>query len=472
MAPRAVLLTLAYWFGSSACHAADSPADLIRQAIAAAGGQDRADRAGRSYVRVEGTFCQGGANAPFEARLWRDGPERSRLEMGVRFPSGEDHTTLVTSGGAAWAQVAGQSAGFVADTKLAVELNSRYCAWVTGLAPLTSDKSFVLTSLGEATVRDRKADGVGVRRDGRPEVRLWFDRDTRLLVKTEMRTDGGPAQEDYLGEYKDFAGLKRATTRTSYRGGEKGLEARVVEFRALDRVDDTLFATPGSDTPDPRGVVRRHLAAAGGADRLRRLSCEYYRQSVKRFDSGGTIEAENEFWSDYRDAIRDETLADTPQGRVRRTVVYSGGGGWWRVNNDPVQPLPPDAVADWRSRLVSAWTLEVSPLLDDPAASLAPLGRGDVGGRPAVGVRVTRPGWPGVALWFDVESGLLAKRVETGPDGRPFEKYMTDYTERDGVKRPTRVRVEHAGRLNAEVLIRDHRHYERLDPALLARPSE
>jgi broad specificity phosphatase PhoE len=59
---------------------------------------------------------------------------------------------------------------------------------VSRLLPLLEDKKFELTSLPEATVLGKPAVGVNVRAKGKPDVKLYFDKQSSLLVKTEYRT--------------------------------------------------------------------------------------------------------------------------------------------------------------------------------------------------------------------------------------------------------------------------------------------
>ena len=70
---------------------------------------------------------------------------------------------------------------------LAEARNSAHVNRVTNLVPLLRDKTFTLKSLGASKVEGRAAVGVQVLSVGHPDVMLYFDADTGLLLKSEYR---------------------------------------------------------------------------------------------------------------------------------------------------------------------------------------------------------------------------------------------------------------------------------------------
>jgi hypothetical protein len=75
-----------------------------------------------------------------------------------------------------------------------------------------------------------------------------------------------------------------------------------------------------------------------------------------------------------------------------------------------------------------------------------------VNGRPATAIRASRAGFPDVTLYFDQETGLLAKSEMTGTDtaggpGRKVELLLSDYKTFDGVKMAARTKTYHDGKL-------------------------
>jgi hypothetical protein len=116
------------------------------------------------------------------------------------------------------------------------------------LVPLLRDRGFDLAPLGEIKVNDRPALGVRVTARGKPELRLFFDKELGLLVKTESFLDDGAGKlvrhEEYLGDYKDFNGCKRFYKIAAYKEGKKVMEAEVVDVKYFEHIDSGEFSKP------------------------------------------------------------------------------------------------------------------------------------------------------------------------------------------------------------------------------------
>ncbi len=119
---------------------------------------------------------------------------------------------------------------------------------VMRLAPLLSDKRFRLTLQADEKVGDRAAAVVLVSALGRKDVRLFFDRTSSLLIKTEHVVGEGAGkelkQEVFYGDYRDVGGYVRPLKMAAYRDGKKILDAELTDIRYLDRVEDDFFEGP------------------------------------------------------------------------------------------------------------------------------------------------------------------------------------------------------------------------------------
>jgi hypothetical protein len=116
------------------------------------------------------------------------------------------------------------------------------------LVPLLMDKAYTLEPLGEVTIDGQAALGVKATAKGRREVRLFFNKETGLLAKTEHATDDGAGkeilQEETYSNFEDVQGYRRPMKLSAYRNGKKVMEAEVIEVKYLDKVDDAEFAKP------------------------------------------------------------------------------------------------------------------------------------------------------------------------------------------------------------------------------------
>ena len=60
--------------------------------------------------------------------------------------------------------------------------------WLSTLLPFVKQTRFALATLPDAVVDGRPAAAVKVTHPGRPEVKLYFDKQNRFLVKIARRT--------------------------------------------------------------------------------------------------------------------------------------------------------------------------------------------------------------------------------------------------------------------------------------------
>ena len=106
------------------------------------------------------------------------------------------------------------------------------------LVPLLDAKAFTLTALGEYKLNDRVVVGVGVKGSGQRELKLYFDKETALLVKTEQKIDGGDGkdvvQEAFYRDHREIGGYRRPGRAAAYRNGKKVLEGELIDAVRLD----------------------------------------------------------------------------------------------------------------------------------------------------------------------------------------------------------------------------------------------
>jgi hypothetical protein len=123
--------------------------------------------------------------------------------------------------------------------------------------PLTG-RDVQLSVVGDSTVKGRAA--ICVKPDWEPSwvegVKLYFDRETRLLVKSEGRTvsswgpqgltavAGKPLSESYYSDYGDTEGVKWPRTIENRTNGASSDGNEITSLRLLREVDETLFRRP------------------------------------------------------------------------------------------------------------------------------------------------------------------------------------------------------------------------------------
>jgi hypothetical protein len=153
--------------------------------------------------------------------------------------------TLVIDGNRGWRATGGMVQDLLSEElqELKEEL---YVWWVVTLAPL-KDKSFALAGVPDAQVEGKPAAGVKVARLGHEDVRLYFDKETGLLVKAERRgkeMGATVAKEHLFGGHRSFDGLRLPTKYASITNGKKIGDVASISYRLVTRFDEGTFARP------------------------------------------------------------------------------------------------------------------------------------------------------------------------------------------------------------------------------------
>src|SRR5262245_16838017 len=157
------------------------------------------------------------------------------------------------------AQVLDRGKGWVVDDGTTRELTGddlaeareeMYTVWITSqLTPLRG-KEFTLTSLKAAKVGGLAAAGVRVACKGHRDVKLYFDKKSGLLVKSEATVKdamtGGKevTEETFFDDYKAVEGVQVPHRQAVKRNGQDFFSGEVTEAKVLQKLGDAVFAKP------------------------------------------------------------------------------------------------------------------------------------------------------------------------------------------------------------------------------------
>jgi hypothetical protein len=236
----AVSLVLA-WCGSVRAEKDDAARAAVDRAIKAAGGEAALAKYKAHTFKETGKYYGMGEGVPFTANFAVQWPDRFRMEI-------QGFVTMVIDGDKGWRTMGGETTELPKE-ELAVSQHNNRANWITTLLPLR-DRAFTLTALGDAKVDGKPAVAIKVTRKDYPEVKLFFDMGTNLLIKSEFQTKSGEegfkevTQEVSFSDYKDVDGIRVPTKLVIKRSGKVYLEAEVMEHKAVDKLDAKLFAKP------------------------------------------------------------------------------------------------------------------------------------------------------------------------------------------------------------------------------------
>lgn len=236
-----------FLFLTSAATAQDPVRVLIQRAIVAHGGLEKLSRVRADKVTLRGTLHVGSSAVPFTNDLTIQAP--GQFKSIVRIKEGGRERTIVHL-------LDGEKASITIDgfpqtvsgSNLAQMRQTLQLDQAMKLAPLLTDPSFTVALLGEYRYNGRIVVGVRVVGRGQRDLRLYFDKETALLAKSEHLLDGfggkDVRQEAYYADYRELGGFRRAGKVTAYRDGKKVMEAELIDAHRFDRIDPSEFSRP------------------------------------------------------------------------------------------------------------------------------------------------------------------------------------------------------------------------------------
>jgi hypothetical protein len=171
---------------------------------------------------------------------------RVRLDVDLQVNGQTQALLLVINGDKAWLSAGGR----VNDLKgkeLAPIRDAAYGMRLVHLLPALKAKDVKLAHLGELKVGDRATVGLSITRKGRPDVNLFFDKESGKPRKAAFRIKSADNQEKEMellyDNYKDFDGLTHFTKMTLKFEG-KDIITELTEITAPGELEATLFDRP------------------------------------------------------------------------------------------------------------------------------------------------------------------------------------------------------------------------------------
>jgi hypothetical protein len=240
--------TLLIWLvgGMAAVAADETPRAIIERAIKAHGGQERLEKLKADRVALKGTLFLLDKKGEFTATTTVNMPAQFRNVMDLTLDGKKIAIVQIFNGDKAIVTIDG-AAQKVTASALTEMRETLQLERAVRLTPLLKDKSFTLTALGESKVNDKPAIGVKVSAKNHREIKMFFDRDSGLLIKTEHTLEESGkevTQEEHYSDFKDSEGYTRPRKLVVFRAGKKLMEAELVDATYLDKVDETLFTKP------------------------------------------------------------------------------------------------------------------------------------------------------------------------------------------------------------------------------------
>lgn len=232
---------------ANADDAADATA-IVEKAIKAQGSKPDDKSQGQTW-KDKGKFTGGGFEMTYTGEFAFQGPDKYRFTVNGEAGGMKFTFSAAVNGAKAW-QASMGTVEEVKDEKLQYMIEQAYTLHVVSLLPLVADKDYKLATAGEKDVAGKKAVGVKVTRDKKPDVTLYFDKASGLLAKSETKVKDEfqgwkeVPEEVLYSDYKDADVRKVFTKMKIVRDGKTMIESTLSDQKAAAKLDPKLFEKP------------------------------------------------------------------------------------------------------------------------------------------------------------------------------------------------------------------------------------
>jgi hypothetical protein len=239
----AVLLTVV---GRSGAGEREDALALIEAGIKAHGGAAALEKTINSVRKGTGTLAVFGADQPFENELITSLPDRFRLTVETGTDKTRQRIVVGFTGDKGW-QDTGASVGDLSPERVAELREEAHVLEVRTLVPLRKEGAYVLASLPDDKVNAAPSAGIRVGKKGYGDLKLYFDKNSGLLVKIARHgKEGGlEVDKDYLySDFKVFDAVKVPIKETEMVNGKKFTELTYASFQWVSKPPEREFAKP------------------------------------------------------------------------------------------------------------------------------------------------------------------------------------------------------------------------------------
>jgi hypothetical protein len=220
---------------------------ILDKAIKPLGGEEKLGKVKAAAWKTKGKITFNGNESEFTTSATVKGLDHFRSTFEGEFGGNKVKAVAVLAKNKGWRQF-GDNKMEMDEDGVANEKRTVYLQVIPILLVPLRDNSFKVEAAGDKKIGDKPAVGLKVTGPDRKSFTLYFDKESGLPVLLTAKVVGFNGeeftQETSFADYKDFAGVKKATKITTKRDGETFLEANITEFKTLEKVDDKTFAEP------------------------------------------------------------------------------------------------------------------------------------------------------------------------------------------------------------------------------------
>lgn len=228
---------------------ADDQADakaVIDKALKAMGGEGKVAKFKAGNCKGKVILDKNGQQLSLMADLIWQGIDKAKLKGELNENGNNGRIVFCIDGDKGWEQKNDNVSDAPAPLFSAVK-NAFFALQMVYLLPELKGGAFKLSPLGEVKLNDKSVVGISVQHQGHNDVNVFFDKETGLPAKSEVRLTDPNGKEitvEYLyGDFQDMDGVKHPK-RISLKADNTEFIIELQEIASKDKIDDSEFAKP------------------------------------------------------------------------------------------------------------------------------------------------------------------------------------------------------------------------------------
>jgi hypothetical protein len=229
-----------------------------------------------------------------------------------------------------------------------------------------------------------------------------------------------------------------------------------------------------ADVKDANAILDKAIKALGGEEKLSKVKTATWRGKGTITIMGNDSEIITQTTVQGLDHFRQEFELEFGGNKVKGVTVLAGDKGW-RKFGDNAMEMDNDAVAnEKRSVYLTVIPLTILPLRGK-GFKVESIGEENVGGKPALGIKVIGPDGKDFRFYFDKEKGLPLKIVAKVADfmGNELTQETTysDFKEMGGIQKAMKIESKRDGEKFLELQLTEFKVQDKVDSKTFAEPQ-
>lgn len=221
---------------------------LVEKAIKATGGEEKLKKLEGATLKARGSVHAENMEIPFTVEGSAKALDRWRLDFDANVNGTVLKIMLVFNSDKVWAKVNEQTSPGPEELVTALKTDTYALRLAHTLLPLKA-ADCKLSPMGEIQIGGKPAVGLKAVVKDRPEVNVYFDKETGLLARIDLQVRDTPGMPEVTHEVlflepKEMGGLKHFSKLVLNREGKKVLEVELTEVTGDDKLDGNLFEKP------------------------------------------------------------------------------------------------------------------------------------------------------------------------------------------------------------------------------------